>query len=159
MKEAKRDLFISLAIFAVAFLTAAIIIGANASGTVQTLSKTINQTEKPVIEPVQEQSNNPEIPESSNNTPQQAQTTHVAPEAVETYIEPSQPQNTTQSVSEPQMERIPFTNKPVEAGNPESYIDTYGQCPFYENAGPKGCVPPPDIECNADWSVCTYKGE
>lgn len=160
MKEAKRHLLISLAIFAVAFLTLAIVIGANASGAIKTMSAIKEQSEAPaVIEPVQEQSNTPEIPESSNDTPQQAQTTHVAPEAVETYIEPSQPQNTTQSVSEPKMERIPFTNKPVTAGDPESYVDTYGQCPFYENAGPKGCVPPPDIECNADWSVCTYKGE
>lgn len=56
------------------------------------------------------------------------------------------------------MERIPFTQKEVTPGDPESYIDTYGQCPFYENAGPKGCYPPSDIECNADWSVCSYKG-
>lgn len=51
-------------------------------------------------------------------------------------------------------ERIPFTNKPVTAGDPESYIGTYGQCPFYENAMEKGCFPPSDIECNADWSYC-----
>lgn len=51
-------------------------------------------------------------------------------------------------------ERIPFTNKPVVAGDPESYIGTYGQCPFYENAMEKGCYPPSDIECNADWSYC-----
>lgn len=51
-------------------------------------------------------------------------------------------------------ERIPFTNKPVTPGNPESYIGTYGQCPFYENAMEKGCFPPSDIECNADWSYC-----
>ena len=49
---------------------------------------------------------------------------------------------------------IPFTNQPVTPGDPESYVDTVGQCPFYEMAGPKGCTPPPDIECNADWSVC-----
>lgn len=51
-------------------------------------------------------------------------------------------------------ERIPFTNKPVIPGNPESYIGTYGQCPFYENAMEKGCFPPSDIECNSDWSFC-----
>lgn len=53
---------------------------------------------------------------------------------------------------------IPFTNEQVTPGVPESYVGTVGQCPFYEMAGEKGCVPPSDIECNADWSVCTYKG-
>lgn len=52
---------------------------------------------------------------------------------------------------------IPFTNKDVTPGDPSSYVDTVGQCPFYEMAGAKGCVPPPDIECNADWSVCKQK--
>lgn len=56
-------------------------------------------------------------------------------------------------------ERIPFTNKPVTPGDPESYIGTYGQCPFYENAGEKGCYPPSDIVCNADWSKCEPKKE
>jgi len=57
-----------------------------------------------------------------------------------------------------QMERIPFTNKEVTPGDPESYQGTYGQCPFYENAMEgKGCIPPPDIECNADWSECHLK--
>lgn len=55
-------------------------------------------------------------------------------------------------------ERIPFTNKPVTPGVPESYIGTYGQCPFYENAMEKGCYPPSDIKCNADWSSCEYIG-
>ena len=49
---------------------------------------------------------------------------------------------------------IPFTNLPVTPGDPQSYIDTVGQCPFYEMAGPKGCYPPSDIVCNADWTVC-----
>ena len=53
----------------------------------------------------------------------------------------------------------PFTNQPVTPGDPASYIDTVGQCPFYEMAGAKGCVPPPNLNCNADWSVCTPKDE
>jgi hypothetical protein len=57
----------------------------------------------------------------------------------------------------PMPERIPFTNKPVTPGDPESYIGTYGQCPFYENAMEKGCFPPPDIKCNADWSYCELR--
>lgn len=63
------------------------------------------------------------------------------------------------AASEPLPERIPFTNKPVTPGDPESYIGTYGQCPFYENAGEKGCYPPSDITCNADWSYCEPKKE
>lgn len=87
-------------------------------------------------------------------------------EIVETYVEPSKPAAqpaAPQSEPEPAKKEagghIPFTNKPVTAGDPESYIDTVGQCPFYEMAGPKGCVPPPDIECNADWSECKPKEE
>lgn len=55
--------------------------------------------------------------------------------------------------------RLQCTNEPVTPGVPESYVGTYCQCPFYENAmHPKGCVPPPDIKCNADWSYCEYIG-
>lgn len=54
---------------------------------------------------------------------------------------------------------IPFTNQPVTPGDPQSYVDTVGQCPFYEMAGAKGCVPPENLQCNADWSVCTPKDE
>lgn len=53
---------------------------------------------------------------------------------------------------------IPFTSKEVQPGKSETYVDTVGQCPFYEIVNEKGCTPPPDIECNADWSVCTYVG-
>lgn len=97
---------------------------------------------------------------------QAAERPQEAPQIVETYVEPSKPTKTPaapQSTPAPAKTEagghIPFTNKPVTAGDPESYIDTVGQCPFYEMAGPKGCVPPPDIECNADWSVCKLKEE
>lgn len=54
---------------------------------------------------------------------------------------------------------IPFTDQQVTPGDPQSYVDTVGQCPFYEMAGEKGCVPPGNLQCNADWSVCTPKDE
>lgn len=156
MKITKKHLLASLAVFAVAFVALVIYLNASASGAAQEESKSINQTEAPAIKPVQE---SPEVPETT-----EIQATESAPDAVEsvqTYQQPSQPQSTPQPKQEaPQPERIPFTNKPVEAGKPESYIGTYGQCPFYENAMEgKGCVPPPDIECNEDWSKCEYKGE
>lgn len=52
---------------------------------------------------------------------------------------------------------IPFTNKPVTPGNPDSYAGTVGQCPFHEMVGEKGCQPPANLECNADWTVCREK--
>lgn len=52
---------------------------------------------------------------------------------------------------------IPFTNKPVTPGDPESYAGTVGQCPFYEMAGEKGCVPPAGYTCNSDWTHCTIE--
>jgi hypothetical protein len=42
------------------------------------------------------------------------------------------------------------------AGQPETFTEKY-QCPFYENVDAKGCVPPPNLTCNADWTVCTPK--
>lgn len=104
-------------------------------------------------------------PESEESSGKQAiARPQEAAEIVETYVEPSKPattpaapQNTPNPAKDGTGGHVPFTNKPVIAGDPESYIDTVGQCPFYEMAGEKGCVPPPDIECNADWSVCKLK--
>jgi hypothetical protein len=86
---------------------------------------------------------------------------------VQTYQQPSKPAPAPQAaqqapaapapVAKEQGGHVPFTNDPVTAGDPESYIGTVGQCPFYEMAGEKGCFPPADIECNADWSVCKLK--
>lgn len=95
-----------------------------------------------------------ESPEVTD-TPQAPSVHKQAP--VERVSEQTRPTESVPAKTEP-LERIPFTNKPVTPGVPESYIDTYGQCPFYEGAGEKGCVPPPDIQCNADWSVCEYIG-
>lgn len=79
-------------------------------------------------------------------------------------VQPSRPQSNQKPSAprpapapQPKQEepkRMEFTDKPVQPGNPESYSNTYGQCPFYENAGEKGCVPPPNVKCNADWSKC-----
>jgi len=87
------------------------------------------------------------------------QVTETKPVVREVPVErvAEQPRSTVPEKTEP-LERIPFTNKHVTPGVPESYIGTVGQCPFYEIASEKGCYPPPEIECNADWSVCTYKG-
>ena len=104
---------------------------------------------------------------SVNEQPAEKQGAESAQEPrkiVETYQQPSQPAAQPAPAQEtPQPEKneagghIPFTNKPVVAGDPMSYVDTVGQCPFYEMAYEKGCMPPPDIECNADWSICKFK--
>ena len=52
---------------------------------------------------------------------------------------------------------VTYTVKNVIPGDPLSYIGTYGQCPFYEDAGVKGCWPPSNLTCNADWSYCAPK--
>ncbi len=52
---------------------------------------------------------------------------------------------------------VTYTLKNVIPGDPMSYVGTYGQCPFYEAVGEKGCWPPSDIVCNADWSICRPK--
>ena len=98
-------------------------------------------------------------PESVTATENQAtESAQDAPEAVETYQQPSESTAPQQSVqNEAPAAHIPFTNEPVTAGDPQSYVNTVGQCPFYEMAGEKGCVPPPDIECNADWSDCKLR--
>lgn len=45
---------------------------------------------------------------------------------------------------------------PPVPGQPQTYTEKY-QCPFYENVDVKGCVVPPNLTCNADWSHCEMK--
>lgn len=150
MKRAKQHLVVSLTIFAVAFVAVVVFTATSASGAFQTMSEAIEKANTPEIIPV----------ESSVEEIQPRESVSEEPEQAETYTEPFvTPKSEQQQQETPQLERIEFTNKPVIAGEPESYIDTYGQCPFYENAGPKGCVPPPYIECNDDWSQCKIKEE
>jgi hypothetical protein len=52
---------------------------------------------------------------------------------------------------------LPYTSQPVTPGQPSTYTNTVGQCPFYEVTNAKGCIVPPNLTCNADWSVCTPK--
>jgi hypothetical protein len=89
------------------------------------------------------------IPETGSTNYDPATPDPVVVEQLQKEAAPAAPQ---------QMERIPFTNKEVTPGDPQSYDGTYGQCPFYENAmGGKGCMPPSDLTCNADWSYCEPK--
>lgn len=90
------------------------------------------------------------IPETGSTNYDPATPDPVVVEKLQQEAAPAAPQQ--------QMERIPFTNKEVTPGDPQSYDGTYGQCPFYENAmGGKGCQVPSDLTCNADWSYCEPK--
>lgn len=148
MTKPTRPLLISYVIFgiAIALFIASAIVGASEAkrGMDDVRAAEAASQEQSAVEP----------------TPQPA-----AQEAVEN--EASEPVQATDPVSTPtapadtaapqpqQGGHVPFTQDPVTPGDPQSYVDTVGQCPFYEMAGPKGCSPPPDIECNADWSICT----
>jgi hypothetical protein len=153
----KKAIIIAIAILAVAAgtMTLQALAGPNAipKKQPQTTQKS-NNAQEPQVDPF-----DPLHAESAPTAAiQAAESAQEAPKTVETYQQPSQPVAAPQPAADkPQGAHIPFTNEPVVAGDPESYIDTVGQCPFYEMAGPKGCVPPADIECNADWSVCKLK--
>lgn len=91
-------------------------------------------------------------------TPQAAPSKAQAPQPANT--QPMQPAPASDPLGATKQDggHIPFTNIPVTPGDPLSYVGTVGQCPFYEMAGDKGCWPPKDIVCNADWSICKYVG-
>jgi len=101
--------------------------------------------------------------ETTVTAPEGAQAVEKEKTDVTSSSTPNQRVETPQpAVSEPTEQsggHIPFTQAPVVAGQPETYVNTVGQCPFYEMVTEKGCVPPSYLECNADWSVCTMKGE
>lgn len=149
-----RNLKVLYAAFAVALLVSGGVVYAAVANNGQALTEAIQSSQ--VDEDLQI------VPEVS---PATEDTTTEATEAPVDYSQPTgaevSPKNSPRqspaptSSPAPQLERIPFTNKDVTPGDPSSYVDTYGQCPFYENAGAKGCYPPPGITCNADWSHCT----
>jgi len=140
---------VSLGLFALAIgcFVASVIVGASQLSTAFEQAKAADAAEI-VTAPARDidvptKSSTAEVPRTSDPAPVQATTPSQSPSLQEPVQAKEQP------------ERIPFTSKPVTPGDPESYDGTYGQCPFYENAqGGKGCVPPPDLTCNADWSYC-----
>lgn len=114
-----------------------------------------------LTEAIQSSQVDEKAPAPAENRPEPEEATTEATSTPVDYDQPapviSSPPATPEKVAP--LERIPFTNKEVTPGDPSSYVDTYGQCPFYENAGAKGCYPPPGITCNADWSHCTMTYE
>lgn len=142
---------------------AVLIAGVAAYSTVQALQSDPAPVQKqPESQSAAQQQSDPFDPiHTQIEQPAEKQATESAQEPSKnagTYQQPSQPaaQPAAPQPTE-QGAHIPFTSKPVTAGDPESYVGTVGQCPFYEMAGEKGCMPPPDIECNADWSICKLK--
>jgi guanyl-specific ribonuclease Sa len=150
MTHPARPLLISYILFgiATAVFIAAMIVGASeaARGVEAVRAAETASQEQSTVEPTP-------APEAQQAVENEASEQVPAVGPVST---PTAPADT--AAPQPQQgAHIPFTQDPVTPGDPESYVDTVGQCPFYEMAGPKGCTPPPDIECNADWSVCTKK--
>ena len=147
MKSPRKALIVSYVLYwlAVVLLVVAIMaISINAKPALQAVSDAQKgeQVENPVVPQT--------VQEAVENVPSEQ------PEAADPVSVPTAPADTAAPVKQ-EGGHIPFTSDPVTPGDPESYVDTVGQCPFYEMAGPKGCVPPPDIECNADWSQCSLK--
>lgn len=143
---------------ALAIAAAAIIISAvSAQQTIEQAVQKDAQVPAPVK--VDTQPKKTEKPQQSvENTPSEPTSRTSSPATVKDQAAAPRTATGGEAPKPQQMERIPFTNKEVTPGDPESYVGTYGQCPFYENAMEgKGCVPPPDIECNADWSECHLK--
>lgn len=144
-----RNLKLLYAAFAVAVLVSGGVVYAAVANNSQELTEAIKSSQVDEIEPT--------VPEASPPA-EDAPTEEPAPAVDYSQPAPAVSSPPAPAKTEP-LERIPFTNKEVTPGDPQSYVDTYGQCPFYENAGAKGCYPPPGITCNADWSHCTMTEE
>lgn len=139
---------VSLGLFVLAIVAfvASAVVGASQLSTAFEQAKAADSTEV-ITAPARDtdvptKSSTAEVSRTSDPTPVQANTPSQTP-----------PLQAPVQAKE-QGAHIPFTSQPVTPGDPESYVDTVGQCPFYEMAGEKGCVPPPDLTCNADWSYC-----
>lgn len=147
MKKPTRPLIISYALFGIAILlfVASAIVGASQveRGVEAVRAAETSDQKQTTVEPTSQ----PAAQEAVENEASEPSS------AVDPVSTPTAPADTAAPAKQ-EGGHIPFTNEPVTPGDPESYVDTVGQCPFYEMAGPKGCTPPPDIECNADWSVC-----
>lgn len=128
-----------------------------------------NRVENVSDQPVVETSNN-EDGSKTETGGSQTVTTYTAPQdatatpaPAKASNKPAQPTPATNPVGETvqgvtdTVRGVTYTLKNVIPGDPMSYVGTYGQCPFYEAVGEKGCWPPSDIVCNADWSICRPK--
>lgn len=153
MKNPKRSLYASYGIAIVFVLAGGAYVAANASTAVHDLQQA--QVE---LKAADESDSLRAVDVNKNTTSVDNSTADVNKPAAQAPTTVHQTSNTPMPDKNGESAHAPFTNNPVTPGDPASYVGTVGQCPFYEMAGDKGCVPPPDIECNADWSVCKYKG-
>jgi len=149
MTNPRKALIVSFILFWVAVLILVEVIifaSANAKPALDALqqAQTAEQTENPVVPITPQDGPENKATDTSSRT--------SSPATVKD--EAAAPQSAIGGEA-PEPQRIPFTQNEVTPGDPQSYVGTYGQCPFYENAMEgKGCVPPADLECNADWTEC-----
>lgn len=154
MKNPIKSLVIVYGVYVAIFLVAAAAVGATSGPMLDSISSSMKAADQPTAAPVPQPEAMPEPVQQAPSAPQKQETISTPPTA--NNPAPAQPEAVTPPKDGG---HIPFTNEPVQPGVPESYVDTVGQCPFYEMAGPKGCLPPPDIECNSDWTICKYLGK
>lgn len=154
MKNPAKDLKRLYIAFGVVVAIAIAVIIAGATSAQQDIQKAVKAAETPAPVKVDTKPEAPAKPQQSVKNDVSDRTSSPVP--VNNTV--AAPQETTGG-EVPETPHVPFTTKPVTPGDPESYVDTVGQCPFYEMGGPKGCVVPPDVECNADWSECHMKDQ
>lgn len=144
--------------FSITVVTVSVTLGA---GFVFTMAHALGDLNRQV-QTVNEPSSQPEPLKSAETKPQEAPET---PQPAETHNVPSVPQTTPQA----QPKQAPVTTQQPQPLNcPAGTYDAGGfckneptGCPFGDSIpldSPK-CAPPSDIECNADWTVCSKKGE
>lgn len=154
MKNPKKSLIISLIAFAVLLGIVALAVTITAVHATDYINKSMSNSDAPAIVPVDKMVDTPVFDGGGASGDVQSAPVESQPAPTTT--------NPTETATVPQAQQgghIPFTNEPVVSGKPETYINTVGQCPFYEIAGEKGCIPPVDIECNSDWTICKYLGQ
>jgi hypothetical protein len=146
-KQAPRAYWISLGLFAVAII---LFVWAAIAGATSFTAELEKAKEADKASEVVAPAKDTDVPTKPAAIPETGSTNYDPANPDPAVVEKLQ-----QEAAPQQMERIPFTNKEVTPGDPQSYDGTYGQCPFYENAmGGKGCQVPPGLTCNADWSYC-----
>ena len=155
--QKSKRIIIALSVIAVIVLGLTIYVYANAFAQAHEATVELKSTENRPLK-AESAKKSQESPVLEKNTSPEATSSPVQqPVQQSTTTQPASTQTPVQTKSEGA--HVPFTNQPVTPGDSQSYVGTVGQCPFYEMAGEKGCVPPPDIQCNDDWSVCTYVGD
>ena len=137
MTRPAKPLLISYILFGVAivlFIASAIIGAVQAKPALEAFQEAqqSEQVQSPIVQPTAQEAveNTPSEPSSRTSSPATVKDQAAAPRTATGEEAPQKQQGA----------HIPFTNDPVTPGDPESYKDTVGQCPFYEMGDRKSVV-------------------